>query len=89
MTAPLLIRVRGRRGRCAAGRGLAHEHGLPGDHFVDLGGLKGNVGDQQYQITRGTDLSRLTKVVIWYRAFSVGFGARRCGGHEGRARVVR
>jgi Electron transfer DM13 len=47
----------------------------PGDDFVDLGGLKGNVGDQQYDIPRGTDLRRLAKVVVWCRAFSVGFGA--------------
>jgi hypothetical protein len=46
-----------------------------GDDFVDLGGLKGNVGDQQYEIPRGADLARLTKVVVWCRAFSVGFGA--------------
>jgi hypothetical protein len=46
-----------------------------GDAFVDLGGLKGNVGDQQYEIPRGADLGRLTKVVVWCRAFSVGFGA--------------
>jgi hypothetical protein len=46
-----------------------------GDDFVDLGGLKGNVGDQQYEIPRGADLERLTKVVVWCRAFSVGFGA--------------
>jgi hypothetical protein len=46
-----------------------------GDEFVDLGGLKGNVGDQQYEIPRGVDLDRLTQVVIWCRAFSVGFGA--------------
>jgi hypothetical protein len=47
----------------------------PGDEFVDLGGLKGNVGDQQYEIPRGTNLERLTKAVVWCRAFSVGFGA--------------
>jgi Electron transfer DM13 len=46
-----------------------------GEDFVDLGGLKGNVGDQQYEIPRGANLGRLTKVVVWCRAFSVGFGA--------------
>jgi hypothetical protein len=46
-----------------------------GEDFVDLGGLKGNVGDQQYEIPRGVELERLTKVVVWCRAFSVGFGA--------------
>jgi hypothetical protein len=47
----------------------------PGDDFADLGGLKGNIGDQQYEIPRGADLDRLTKVLVWCRAFSVGFGA--------------
>jgi Electron transfer DM13 len=51
-----------------------------GDDFVDLGGLKGNVGDQQYEIPRGADLERLTKVVVWCRAFSVGFGAAQLKG---------
>lgn len=46
-----------------------------GDAFLDLGGLKGNVGDQQYEIPSGADLERLTKVVVWCRVFSVGFGA--------------
>jgi hypothetical protein len=43
--------------------------------FVDLGALKGNIGDQQYEIPPSADLGRLTKVVVWCRAFSVGFGA--------------
>ena len=51
-----------------------------GDGFVDLGGLKGNVGDQQYEIPRRADLARLTKVIVWCRAFSVGFGAARLRG---------
>jgi hypothetical protein len=51
-----------------------------GDDFEDLGGLKGNVGDQQYEIPRDADLDRLTKVVVWCRAFSVGFGAARLRG---------
>jgi len=44
-----------------------------GDH-VDLGGLKGNIGTQQYAIPRGTDLHRFTAVVIYCRAFSAPFG---------------
>lgn len=44
-----------------------------GDH-VDLGGLKGNIGTQQYAIPAGTDLGRYTAVVIYCRAFSAPFG---------------
>jgi hypothetical protein len=51
-----------------------------GEEFVDLGGLKGNVGDQQYTIPGDADLKRLTKAVIWCRAFSVGFGAAQLRG---------
>lgn len=40
--------------------------------FVDLGDLKGN---KQYEIPEGVDVSRFDTVVIWCRAFSVGFGA--------------
>jgi hypothetical protein len=41
--------------------------------FVDLGGLKGNQGDQQYKIPADVDVSQFTTVAIWCRAFSVGF----------------
>ncbi|MEX2194042.1 MAG: DM13 domain-containing protein [Thermoleophilaceae bacterium] len=41
----------------------------------DLGALKGNVGDQQYELPEGADLDRLSTVVIWCRAFSVEFGS--------------
>jgi hypothetical protein len=41
--------------------------------FEDLGALKGNKGDQQYELPQGLDLDRYSTVVIWCRAFSVNF----------------
>lgn len=43
--------------------------------FINLGGLKGNIGDQNYVIPAGTDLSRYRAVSIWCRRFAVNFGA--------------
>jgi Electron transfer DM13 len=44
-----------------------------GSDFIDLGSLKGNVGDQNYRIPAGAELSRFRSAVIWCRRFSVGF----------------
>jgi hypothetical protein len=41
--------------------------------YVDLGALKGNVGDSNYRIPDDVDLSRFRTVVIWCRRFTVGF----------------
>ncbi|MGH2806126.1 MAG: DM13 domain-containing protein [Actinomycetota bacterium] len=41
--------------------------------FVDLGALKGNVGNQQYDIPSDVDVERFPFAVVWCRAFSVGF----------------
>ena len=46
------------------------------DGAIDLGGLKGNRGNQQYSIPRGAEVSDRT-VVIWCRAFTAAFGAAR------------
>jgi hypothetical protein len=45
-----------------------------GEDFVELGRLKGNIGDQNYAIPAGADLSRYRNTVIWCKRFSVGFG---------------
>ncbi|MGH6693094.1 MAG: DM13 domain-containing protein [Gammaproteobacteria bacterium] len=43
--------------------------------FVDLGPLKGNIGDQNYDVAEGLDLTKYRAVSIWCRRFSVNFGA--------------
>lgn len=42
--------------------------------FVDLGRLKANNGNQNYDLPEGTDLTKYHTVVIWCKAFSVFFG---------------
>jgi hypothetical protein len=48
-------------------------HDADDAEFVDLGALKGNLGDQNYELPAGVDLSRFRSVVIWCRRFTVGF----------------
>ena len=43
------------------------------DDYKDLGPLKGNMGDQQYELPSDVDPERYTTVVVWCRAFSVAF----------------
>lgn len=42
--------------------------------FVDLGSLKGNIGDQNYDLPANTDLGKYRAVTIWCKRFSVNFG---------------
>jgi hypothetical protein len=49
--------------------------GAFGDGYVDLGGLKGNVGDQNYVVPTGVDVGAYRSVVVWCARFSVPFGA--------------
>ena len=42
--------------------------------FLELGSLKGNIGDQNYDIPANADLARYRAVTIWCKRFSVNFG---------------
>ena len=42
--------------------------------FVDLGTLKGNIGDQNYELPANADLAKYRSVTIWCKRFSVNFG---------------
>jgi hypothetical protein len=43
--------------------------------FIDLGTIKGNIGDQNYALGTDLDLSKYRTVSIWCKRFSVNFGA--------------
>ena len=42
--------------------------------FIDVGSLKGNIGDQNYDLPANTDLAKYRAVTIWCKRFSVNFG---------------
>ncbi len=43
--------------------------------FVNLGSLKANQGDQNYDIPDGVDLDKYNKVLVWCKPFGVLFGS--------------
>jgi hypothetical protein len=43
--------------------------------FVELGPMKGNIGDQNYDIPASVDLASYRTVTIWCKRFSVNFGS--------------
>jgi hypothetical protein len=53
----------------------AGDEGAFDDEYVSLGRLKGNQGDQNYEVPAGTDLDRFRTVVIWCDRFNSAFGA--------------
>ena len=46
-----------------------------GSNFIDLGRLKANNGNQNYNIPVGTDLAKYNMALIWCKDFSVLFGS--------------
>ncbi len=43
--------------------------------FVEVGALKGNIGDQNYDVPATIDLTKYRTVTIWCRRFGVNFGS--------------
>jgi hypothetical protein len=43
--------------------------------FVELGPMKGNKGDQNYEVPASVDLAQYRTVTIWCKRFSVNFGS--------------
>jgi hypothetical protein len=50
--------------------------------FIDLGTLKGNMGDQNYTVPADTDLNKYRAVSIWCARFGVNFGAATLGSQQ-------
>lgn len=42
--------------------------------FVDLGSMKGNIGDQNYDVPASVDLAKYRAATIWCARFNVNFG---------------
>jgi hypothetical protein len=42
--------------------------------FIDLGSIKGNIGDQNYTLASNIDLSKYRAVSVWCKRFSANFG---------------
>lgn len=43
--------------------------------YINLGRLKGNIGNQNYMIPPGVDFTKYNTVLIWCKQFSVLFGS--------------
>jgi hypothetical protein len=54
--------------------------GKDASDIVNLGRLKGNIGNQNYEIPAGTDLSKYNTILIWCKAFSTLFGSAKLTG---------
>ncbi len=48
---------------------------LEAESYISLGDLKGNIGDQNYELPSEVDFEMYDKVLIWCEQFSVLFGS--------------
>lgn len=54
---------------------IADTVGVELENWIDLGELKGNIGDQNYLLPDDLDLAQVGSVVIWCQPFRVPFSA--------------
>ena len=59
--------------------GLQSSADVKGSEWLELGLLKGNIGDQNYALPAGTDLSAYKSVVVWCKQFGVLFASAEFG----------
>lgn len=50
--------------------------------FIHLGALKGNIGDQNYDVPADLDLNTYQSITIWCRRFGVNFGTAPLATHR-------
>lgn len=50
--------------------------------FLEVGALKGNIGDQNYDVPADADLARYKAVTIWCKRFGVNFGTAPLGSQQ-------
>ena len=55
--------------------GISESGDVKASEVLDLGLLKGNIGDQNYSLPAGTDPSMYKTVVVWCKRFGVLFAA--------------
>jgi hypothetical protein len=53
--------------------------------FIDLGSIKGNIGDQNYDVPANADLNKYQAVTIWCARFNVNFGTTPLSSQAGGA----
>ena len=59
---------------CVAAQDAKDNDTVTKAEVVDLGSIKGNIGDQNYDLPANADLMKYRAVTIWCKRFSVNFG---------------